>query len=415
MWFDDSWRIGDRLTINLGVRFDHKNAGVDDLILQDFEQNPTGVEFPGIDSLYVWTPVSPRIGFNYSITEDGRTVVKAHYGRYYRQIITCEYCLNIGGSPHDNLFGFWDFEAQDFVDLEVIQSIPGNRAIDPDYTNPYTDQVIVGFERELGTDLALQVNYAYKRGRDYSTWQDTAGVYEDAVYIDDQGTDATGAAIPVQRLLSDPADRFFQITNDERMNTRIHALTVQFIKRMSSNWQTNTSFSYTDTDGALPSGRGGPTGGQSTALVFSSFGQNPNDFVNVQGRLTGERRWMFKSQFLYQFPHDFLVALNYIGLAGKAYPRRIRVSDLGITTTINAEVRDGSRRVDNWNLLDVRLQKLFALGPQTRLGLFLDALNLLNNGANEDVVSRSGTSSGFEVRSDFLPPRRLQVGVKFQF
>ena len=89
--------------------------------------------------------------------------------------------------------------------------------------------------------------------------------------------------------------------------------------------------------------------------------------------------------------------------------------DLGITSEINVEVRDRSRRVQNWNLLDVRLQKLFPLGPETRLGLFFDALNLLNNGANENVVSRFGTSSGFEVPEDFLPPRRLQVGVKFQF
>ena len=333
------------MTINLSVRWDHKSAGGDELVLQDFQQNPTGVTFPAIDTLYTWTPISPRIGFNYSLTEDGRTILKAHYGRYYRQIITCEYCINLGASPHENLFGFWDFEAEDFVDLEVIQSIPGNRGIDPDYTNPYTDQFIVGFERELSSDLALSVNYVYKRGRDYAAWNDIRGVYEEATYIDDQGADATGATIPVLNLLSGPGDRFFEITNDERMNTRIHAFTVQFIKRMSDNWQTNTSFSYTDTFGILPSGRGSTTGGQSTALVFSSFGQNPNDFVNMEGQLNGQRPWMFKSQFLYQFPQDFLLALNYTLQAGKAYARRVRVPETGLSTEINAETRDGSRQV----------------------------------------------------------------------
>ncbi len=76
---------------------------------------------------------------------------------------------------------------------------------------------------------------------------------------------------------------------------------------------------------------------------------------------------------------------------------------------IRTEVRDGSRAVDPWNLLDVRVQKQFAIG------LFLDALNLLNDDANESVLSRTGTSSSFDVRSRFLPPRRLQIGVKFLF
>jgi len=415
VWIDDSVRIGDRLTINLGLRFDHKNASVDDLVLQDFNQQPTGVEFPGISSVYAWNPVSPRIGFNYSLTEDGSTIVKAHYGRYYRQIITCEYCLNVGGSPHDKFFGLWDFENQDFTDLEVIDSIPGNRAINANYRNPHTDQVIVGLDRQLGTDFALQINYAYKRGRDYAAWRDLTGVYEGTVYIDDQGADATGAAVPVQELVSDPADRFFEIANNDRMNTEIHALTLQVVKRMTDNWQTNTSLSYTNTSGVLPSGRSSAVGSQITALLFSDFGQNPNDFINIEGRLAGERRWMFKTQFIYQFPHDILTAVNYTALSGRTWQRQIRVPDLGIPSTVNMEVRDGSRTVDPWNLLDVRLQKQFALGQNARLGLFLDALNLFNAGTNESVLSRNGTSSSFDVRSRFLPPRRVQLGVKFLF
>ena len=78
-------------------------------------------------------------------------------------------------------------------------------------------------------------------------------------------------------------------------------------------------------------------------------------------------------------------------------------------------MRDGSRAVDPWNLLDVRLQKQFAIGQNARLGLFLDALNLFNDDANENVLSRNGTSSSFDIRSRFLPPRRLQIGVKFLF
>ncbi len=77
--------------------------------------------------------------------------------------------------------------------------------------------------------------------------------------------------------------------------------------------------------------------------------------------------------------------------------------------------RDGSRRVDTWHNLDVRLQKQFRIGPQARIGAFFDFLNVLNRGTNEGVLSQLGTSSSFGVRSRFLPPRRLMLGVKFNF
>jgi hypothetical protein len=317
--------------------------------------------------------------------------------------------------------GDYDLETGIFFNTEVDAVIPGSRGIDPNYRNPYTDQFIVGFDRELGSRLALQVNYAYKRGNDYAAWRDVAGVYEPAVYIDDQGADATGEPIPVLRLVSDRADRSFLIGNDDRLKTRIHALTVQVVKRMSDNWQLNSSFSYLNTDGAVATRPGRsdnyPTADGDTALHFSAFGQNPNDFVNLGGTLPGERPWIFKTQFLYQFPHDFLAAVNYIGQSGKAWPREVRVeSDItGIGSTINAELRDGSRRVDDWHLLDVRLQKLFQIGARARVGAFFDFLNVLNSGANENVLSLLGTSDSFGVRSEFLPPRRVMIGARLSF
>ena len=417
VWFDDTFLLNDRLTLNLGLRYDHRRASVDDLVVRDENGNPTGEEFPGIDSLYTWDTLSPRLGFNYKLTGDGKTTFKAHYGRYYRQIVVCEFCTNIGTSPHALFFGDYDLDNRRFFDLELVELQPFNVGVDPGYKNPHTDQVIVAFERELAPELGLQVSYAHKRGRDYARWEDTTGVYENTVYIDDQGADATGESIPVQRLLSDPADRFFQITNSDEMNTTINAFTVQVVKRMADNWQLTSSLSYVRTDGILASSRSGSTSSQSTALTWNSFGQNPNDLVNAGGRLAGERPWMFKAQFLYQFPHDFLVSANYIAQSGKAWPRTVRVRepDLGLTTTINAEERDGSRRVEAWNLLDVRIQKMFRLGQQARVGLFLDTLNVFNEGTNESVLSRLGTSGSFGVRSAFLPPRRVMLGTKLTF
>ncbi len=417
VWFDDAWQVNDRLSLNLGLRYDNKRASVNDLVVKDDGGNPTGAEFPGVNNLYTWTPISPRIGFNYQLTENGNAILKAHYGRYYRAIVTCEFCAAIGSSPNTIFFGDFDLATGAFFNKGVDAVLPGNNSISPSYTDPYTDQFVIGFDQQLGNRLALQVNYAYKKGNDYAAWRDTTGVYEPIVYIDDQGVDATGQAIPLQRLVSAREDSLFVLDNDDRLKTNIHAFTVQVVKRMSDNWQTNTSFSYLRARGALRSSNQGARGGQNTALLFSNFGKNPNDFTNIDGILSAERPWMFKSQFLYQFPHDFILALNYLGQSGKAWPRQIRVSaDItGIRSDINAEKRDGSRRVDNWHILDVRLQKRFQIGDRTRVAAFFDLLNALNSGANEDVLSQRGTTGSFGVRSNFLPPRRIMLGVKLNF
>jgi hypothetical protein len=302
------------------------------------------------------------------------------------------------------------------VDLEVISESSSSFGVDPNYDNPYTDQFAIGLERELLPDLGLSLNYTRKRGRNYPAWNDIGGDYVSGTYIDDQGAEATGASIPIQILVGDPNDRFFQITNDPRMKTDIDAFTAQLVKRMAHNWQATLSFSYLKSEGQLPSGRGGPQDTQNTSLAFSSFGQNPNDFVNTGGRLVADRPVTVKAQLVYELPAGFLIGANYNFQSGRPWARRIRVPDTGLTTEINAEVRDGERRVQDWNILDLRLSKRINLGASgAQFVLFGDILNVFNDDASEDLISRLGTSSGYAEPAQFLLPRRVMVGGKLTF
>ena len=110
---------------------------------------------------------------------------------------------------------------------------------------------------------------------------------------------------------------------------------------------------------------------------------------------------------------------NYLFQSGRAWARRARVAepDLGFPTApeINIEERDGSRRVPNQSILDMRLQKSFALGKDVKFLLFADALNVFNTGTHQGLLSRIVDSDTFAVPSDFLLPRRLMLGAKFTF
>jgi outer membrane receptor protein involved in Fe transport len=420
---DDSFLVNDSLTLNLGVRYDHQKGSIPDLVDIDPSQteavaggaDPTGEIISGYD-VATWSVVSPRVGFNLKLTEDGRTALKAHYGLYYRMMLTGEFTYSLGVSPTELFAGPYDLETNQFTELTKIYETATNFGVNPNYSNPYTHQFIVSFDRELGPNVGLSATYTHKRGRENPAWHDITGVYQDAVYIDDQGAEATGQPIEVLRLVSDPDERFFEIDNDARMKTTINGFTVQLTKRWTDNWSLTGSFNYLRATGALPSGRGSTTSNQAASLIFSDFGRNPNDFVNNEGRLTGERPVAAKAQFLYEWPYGILLGLNYIYQSGRPWTRRVRVTDVtDIFTEINAEPIDGDRRVASWNSLDLRLQKSFSLSTEASFLIFGDLLNVFNEDTNQNVLSRLGTSESYAFPSAFIPPRRLMIGAKFQF
>ena len=343
-------------------------------------------------------------------------MLKAHYGRYYRGIITGE-LSQIGPAVATKYLGTWDFDTNAFNDdLEVVYD-NSNLSVDPNYKPPKTDQYIVGLEHQFGRDIGLSVNYTYKRGRDFPAWQDVGGQYAQVPYVDDVGAEATGRTIDVYQLVSETRGPFV-ITNPAGMKTDIHAVTAALTKRMSHHWQATASYSYIDTKGRLPSSnRRSLTDRQNGSLAFSDFGQNPNDFINTDGKLLAERPHIFRVQAVAELGAGFLVGANYSWQSGRPWARQVTISDLtGISPTrILAEPIDGSRRVANWNVLDLRLQKEFHLGGPAKVALFGDVLNVFNDDANESVESVSGNADLFGVPSRFVLPRRVMLGAKLEF
>jgi outer membrane receptor protein involved in Fe transport len=418
---DDTVRVNDRLTLNLGARYDRNTGSIPELAVRDHQGNPTGDVIHGRD-LFTWNAVAPRVGFKYKLTKDGKTVVGAHFGRYYRALVTAEYSSRIGVSPHSTSAGAYDLATGTFID-PVVTQFSQNQSIPTSYKNPYTDQFAASLERELAPNLGISLYYINKRAREGPAWEDTTGQYADATIIDDVGAGATGKSIVVKQLISDPADSRYELTNRSYMKTDTNAFTAQVTKRMSKGWQLIAAYTYLDSKGLLPSSRSsdGLLNRQNATARFSNFGQNPNDLVNATGKLLGDRPHTFKTQLMIQLPHGFLVGANYLFQSGRAWARRIRVTDLNNlgfpnAPNINLEVRDGSRRVPNQSNLDMRLQKGFSLGKGVKIDVFGDALNLLNSDTNQGVLSRNvDVPSDLGVASDYVLPRRFMLGAKLTF
>ena len=65
------------------------------------------------------------------------------------------------------------------------------------------------------SSFGISLNYVHKRGRRLGAYLDTTGSYSPVTYVDDQGVDATGRQITVQRLDSDPSESTFLLTNPD--------------------------------------------------------------------------------------------------------------------------------------------------------------------------------------------------------
>jgi hypothetical protein len=406
--------VSDRFTLNLGVRYDYNKAFFESYPLLDRDGSETGERTPAVDKLYAWNSVSPRIGFNWKLTGDGKTALKAHYGRYYGGVITGEFDNVAPSAPPLIAFSGEYDEQGDRIGEEVVSDNSQLR-VDPGFENPYTDQFIVGFERELHEDLGLSVTYTHKRGARYGGWLDVGATYTPASYFDTEGIDATGRPITVFRRDSDPSESLFLLTNPEPMFSRFNGVTVQVQKRMSHNWQAVASFVWSKATGRVGSSNLDPTDEPNSTA--RRFGQDPNDFVNTDGRLLYDRPVTAKLQFVYMLPKGFLVGLNYIYQQGRPWGRAIQLpGDLvNRSSQILAERIDGSRRVGSWNLLDLRLQKEFRLGERGGFAVFADVLNAFNDDSYDGVGTRLGTAGGFGAPTAFVFPRRLMLGAKLRF
>jgi hypothetical protein len=417
---DDTYRLG-RVVITAGLRFDHSRALFSDHPELDKLGAPTSRTISGIPNLFTWNQVSPRVGVTFKLDEAGRTILKAHYGRYYRGVVTGEFDSATPSVTPRFLFDGTYTSSGALGSPEKI-SDNTNLRIDSDFKNPYTDQYIVGFERELMANLGLNVSYIHKKGNDYGAWPDVGGTYAPISVVDTFGTGATGQRLNLLTLTSGADSRLFQLQTDSRMFTTYNGVNIQATKRLANRWQLTAGVTLSKSEGRLGSSLGSLTASQTSTANGSNsivgaagFGANPNDFFNSEGRLLGDRPVVTKIQFVYNAPWGLMFGANYNYQTGRLWVRQARVPGLGVRPTINLESLTGDRRVSDWNFIDLRIQKDVKFSGDANIAVFGDLLNLTNSAAFESVGSRLATVTNFGLATRFVQPRRLMIGAKIRF
>ncbi len=78
----DTWTI-DKLTLNVGARFDRYRVYLPEQSVAAGRFVPQAVEYPANDSIKTFNHIVPRFGATYDLAGDGKTVLKASWGRFY--------------------------------------------------------------------------------------------------------------------------------------------------------------------------------------------------------------------------------------------------------------------------------------------------------------------------------------------
>lgn len=412
----DALTLGDRLTIDAGVRFDQSRAISQDLHAVDLEGRETRDVVSGLGRLYTWNVWSPRVGATAKLTRNGRTMLRASYGRFSQGVLTGEIGLFHPGVTPITTMGF-DAATGGYTRLVSEVNNKVNLQLDRDTRAPHTDEYSVGLDREIGRRVAVAIAYVRKDGAHFIGWTDVGGQYRDATR-----PILNGRTVPVLELVNSTRDRRFLLANQDGYEMTYNGLVLAVEKRRSRGWQAFGSYTLSRTSGLQPSS-GTTAGGAQVSTIAPppvpqgvTFGRDPNDLTNARGRLPNDRPHVLRAMGSVDVPRTGLViGASLQHFTGKPWAAIALVplpqTNNQATQRIQLEPR-GSRRLSSQTLLDVRLSKTFSFGGSRRVELLLDVLNLLNDTAEEGLVSENVSSPNFGRPSTFVDPRRAMVGAR---
>jgi Carboxypeptidase regulatory-like domain len=423
----DAWTVN-RLTLNLGARFDRYRVYTPEQSLAAGRFVPTPLTFAAVPEIVAFNHIVPRVGAIYDLTGDGRTVIKGNWGRFYfNPGITLADAVNpnTGSQYADHV---WNDVNNDrvFQDGEQgvqIQRFGGvaNASIDPDITNSYTDEASVFLERAIVTDLGVRAGFVWKKDND--GWQQVnasrpLSAFNIPTTVADPGPDGVygnsddGPGIAAFNL-SDTATPANNTTrNIDGYEGTFKTLEFSANKRYSNRWSLNASFSYTWTEqyGNLYFNNRFGTTVQNFSL-FGSYPSNPNEKT-----LNEYTDWNAKFSGTMDAGWGLRVTPVVKIQSGAPYGRYFttRTGELNYGTQIILAEPIGTRRQDTVGIVDFRVEKqLRFAADRAKVGLFFDLFNAMNSNTPVNLNWRSGAN--FEKATTVLGPRIAKFGVKFDW
>ena len=423
VWLQDTI-ARDRLTLNLGLRYDvqdgrnHPFTVAGSSLLPDLLPD---LEFDGNDAQGLeFESLSPRLGVTYALGSDRRTLLRGSYSRFAQQL---QHALVRRVNPLDTAFAFIAFfdldgdlefsPAEPFIFLAPEGFDPADPTAlsspnlnDPGLGPELTDEINLGVEHALRPELVVGA---------LVTWRNVSDLHERAYLVRDAPGAAPRPAGPADFVPADPVVGVLPsgdpiavptfvlvpeltggrlLRNGDREEDYL-GLSLTVTKRLADRWMLRGNFTASDWEWDIPSSYFYDANDLAPGDRPETAVDNDHDFDDdgaVVTERSGEKTdvlihsgWSFNVNGMVQVapdrPWGFDVAANVSGREGYPLPYYLNnvpgadgiLRDLQVTGT-------DAIRADDLYTLDLHLDKELSIAGDFAVTLSVDAFNLLNEG-----------------------------------
>jgi hypothetical protein len=422
----DRWAPTSKLTLSVGLRFGHQRPYYEEGTRTPILSNVFPTQTVPEKTLLTRNNIAPRVGVAYDVFGNGKTAIKAFFGRYYAIYGNNFTSLNPGGANY-RTYRFLDQNGNRIYDgpseLGALTASVGGSSttIDPDLKQPYGDEYSTSIEHQFWGESSARVVYVRKTSRNIFGVVNTARL----------------GAITVPKTVPNPFDATRtlnvldipttlagvvrnQFTNIPDSDATYDTLSFSAQHRFHRGLFVQGGFDYQWRDELRSPGTGGAistsplntdpialyTFGSTYPLNYSADVSNRQKNTNWQSRFLGR----------YELP------VAGIGLGGNirvqsGYPWAPVASIPGTLMnagTVNVFTDDiKNRRSDTAALVDLRLDKSVSVGKGAKITGMIDVYNVTNANAVTNFFITSGATFNRIIAA--FNPRTIQFGLRLTF
>jgi hypothetical protein len=440
IWYGDTWRPSDRLSINFGVRWDADWGALDPPnVIETVIPIDNGAEsrdFGYKTDIRDLNDVAPRAGFAYNAGAHNDLVIRGGTGLYYNTPVSNVtyshqfYDRAVAASfLPDGRPGFIEdptrgITADDYLSGRVPLPRQAGRIISPDFEMPYTWQSSFGFQKQLGPVMSIESDLVHWKWRNDTRTRDVNLFFDPATgYNRDP------------RIVGRPNPNYDQVNWFESTGSQDYlALSSAFTRRFQKRFQggaTYTVVAYSHDDGTI-----GYTAGSSN---------NPFDPLDGEwARSTAFQRHTARFHATFEAPYDISTSFIYLYGSGNYYQTSVATVPFGKPGTnrlnignpivIPETVQDrfdgpaviGTGQVvprnalkgDSLHKVDLRVSKRLALGGSVRATLVGEVFNLFNRDNFGNYVGQVDSATfgrPAAASGNAYVPRSGQLGFRIEF
>ena len=424
----DSWRVSNKLTLNYGLRYD----------VFALANPPVKNPLLGFDNSKInrdTNNLAGRFGFAYKISE--KLVIRGGAGMFYGRTPA----ILIGTAHSQNGIQVQTYTLTANIPVypnvlaapPTVSRTPDVYAFDPKYVQPLTHQFNLNIERQLGRDYSLTLGYLGVRGVHLTRTRDInlfPAVSTPATFAN--GTATSFLRYPNTR----PNTNFRRISLfDSGGDSTYHGGFAQLSKRFASNFQLQTSYTFSKVIDSMPDQTSVVVGGGDDAKV-PQYTTEPG-LDRGLGNSDVRHRFVMSGVWDIDYNKHWLLRGYQIGLIATAQSGRYFSSTIGGNSDVN---NDGNTRTDrppfegrnifkapNFASVDFRFTRDIGLMKDSRakLRLIFEAFNLTNRANFTSFLTTPYSFNAttrvftpvttFRQMTDTSDPRILQIAAKITF